>query len=119
MVAYPEEWMGNAESLKSLMGWTDTPITHFRNLAVFGEQLLLSIRWHLWGDEADSNVARDWVNYWKPEIQGYLQTVADRYDVRRHVLFGADVRSARWDDADARWHEQDGQVLQQSARGRP
>lgn len=72
MVAYPEEWMGNAESLKSLMGWTDTPITHFRNLAVFGEQLLLSIRWHLWGDEADSNVARDWANYWKPEIQGYL-----------------------------------------------
>src|SRR5688500_4092444 len=30
----------------------------------------------------------------QPEIQGYLQTVADRYGVRRHVLFGADVRSA-------------------------
>jgi cation diffusion facilitator CzcD-associated flavoprotein CzcO len=40
----------------------------------------------------------------QPEIQAYLQGVADRYDVRRHVLFGADVESARWDDADAHWH---------------
>src|SRR4051812_23770461 len=40
----------------------------------------------------------------QPEIQAYLQGVADRFDVRRHVLFGAEVQSARWDDTDARWH---------------
>src|SRR5215207_7332228 len=40
----------------------------------------------------------------QPEIQAYLHGVADRFDVRRHVLFGAEVESARWDDADARWH---------------
>jgi cation diffusion facilitator CzcD-associated flavoprotein CzcO len=40
----------------------------------------------------------------QPEIQAYLQGVAERYDVRRHVLFGAEVQSARWDDAEGRWH---------------
>ncbi len=39
----------------------------------------------------------------QPEIQAYLQGVADRFDVRRHVVFGADVTSARWDDAARRW----------------
>jgi cation diffusion facilitator CzcD-associated flavoprotein CzcO len=39
----------------------------------------------------------------QPEIQAYLQGVADRFDVRRHCVFGADVTSARWDDAAQRW----------------
>jgi cation diffusion facilitator CzcD-associated flavoprotein CzcO len=40
----------------------------------------------------------------QPEIQAYLQGVAERFDVRRHVLFGAEVQSARWDDVEGRWH---------------
>jgi cation diffusion facilitator CzcD-associated flavoprotein CzcO len=40
----------------------------------------------------------------QPEIQAYLEGIADRYDIRRHVVFGADVTAARWDDAAARWH---------------
>ncbi|MGY1619824.1 flavin-containing monooxygenase [Geodermatophilus sp. SYSU D00691] len=39
----------------------------------------------------------------QPEIQAYLQDVADRYGVRRHVVFGADVTAARWDDDSRRW----------------
>jgi cation diffusion facilitator CzcD-associated flavoprotein CzcO len=39
----------------------------------------------------------------QPEIQAYLQTTADRFDVRRHCVFGADVASARWDDGAQRW----------------
>jgi cation diffusion facilitator CzcD-associated flavoprotein CzcO len=39
----------------------------------------------------------------QPEIQAYLQATTDRYDVRRHCVFGADVTSARWDDAARRW----------------
>ncbi|MBC7977972.1 MAG: hypothetical protein H7138_23570 [Myxococcales bacterium] len=72
MVAYEEDWMANADALKTAMGWTDTSIVHFRNLAVYGEQLLLSIRWHAWSSESDASTARDWANYWRPEIQGYL-----------------------------------------------
>jgi cation diffusion facilitator CzcD-associated flavoprotein CzcO len=40
----------------------------------------------------------------QPEIQQYLQTTADRFGVRKHCVFGADVTSARWDDAARRWH---------------
>jgi hypothetical protein len=72
MVSYPEEWMANADALKSMMGWSDTSIIHFRNLAVFGEQLLLSIRWHAWSGESSAIAARDWASYFRPEIQGYL-----------------------------------------------
>ncbi|RZU31301.1 flavin-containing monooxygenase [Blastococcus saxobsidens] len=39
----------------------------------------------------------------QPEIQAYLRGVADRFDVRRHCVFGADVTAARWDDAAQRW----------------
>ena len=45
MVAYPEPWMDRVDAMKKLQGWTDTSVLHFRNLGVFGEQLLLSIRY--------------------------------------------------------------------------
>jgi cation diffusion facilitator CzcD-associated flavoprotein CzcO len=40
----------------------------------------------------------------QPEIQAYLQATADRYGVREHCVFGADVTAARWDDRAQRWH---------------
>jgi len=40
----------------------------------------------------------------QPEIQAYLQGVADRFGVREHCVFGADVAAARWDDGARRWH---------------
>lgn len=73
MVVYPEAWMGNAETLKMMLRWTDTSIVHFHNLAVFGEQLLMSIRWHAWSSENDAAVARSWANLHRPEIQGYIE----------------------------------------------
>ena len=51
MVAYPEPWMDRVDAMKKLQGWTDTSVLHFRNLGVFGEQLLLSIRCGHWSDE--------------------------------------------------------------------
>jgi len=39
----------------------------------------------------------------QPEIQAYLQRTADRFDVRRHCVFGAEVSSARWDENSRRW----------------
>ena len=50
MVVYPERWMAQVDTMKSLQGWTDTSIIHFGNLARFGEQLLLSIRFDDWND---------------------------------------------------------------------
>lgn len=39
----------------------------------------------------------------QPQILDYLKTVADKYDVRRHVRFHCEVNSASWSDADAAW----------------
>jgi cation diffusion facilitator CzcD-associated flavoprotein CzcO len=39
----------------------------------------------------------------QPEIQAYLQRIADRFGVRKQCLFGADVVSARWHDKARRW----------------
>lgn len=73
MVAYPEPWMDRVDAMKSLQGWTDTSVMHFHNLAVFGEQILLAIRYGAW---TDPNVQRDWAanwaRFWRPEIQGYI-----------------------------------------------
>jgi cation diffusion facilitator CzcD-associated flavoprotein CzcO len=37
------------------------------------------------------------------EIRAYLEDCADRFDVRRHIRFGADVTGAHWDEEAQRW----------------
>jgi hypothetical protein len=72
MVPYSERWMGQVDTMKKLQGWTDTTITHFRNLAVYGEQILLSIRYGDWSEINEQDFAKNWARYWRPEIQGYI-----------------------------------------------
>lgn len=72
MVDYPEPWMDRVETMKTLQGWTDTSIMHFRDLGVFGEQILLSIRFGAWPSVIESQNAANWARYWRPEIQGYV-----------------------------------------------
>jgi hypothetical protein len=72
MVAYAEPWMGPLEALNKLLGWSDVSVMHFRDLAVFGEQLLLGIRYGAWSRENNQAQAANWVRYWRPEIQGYI-----------------------------------------------
>jgi cation diffusion facilitator CzcD-associated flavoprotein CzcO len=39
----------------------------------------------------------------QPEILRYLNHVADRFDLRRDIVFGARVRAVHWDDARSIW----------------
>jgi hypothetical protein len=71
-VPYQEPWMGAVDDMKRLQGWTDTSATHFRELAVYGEQILLSIRYGDWIDVNDQEQARNWARSWRPEIQRYM-----------------------------------------------
>ncbi|MCU1349292.1 MAG: hypothetical protein JWO56_2322 [Acidobacteria bacterium] len=71
-VPYTEEWMGPVDAIKRLMGWNDTPVTHFHDLATTGERILLSIRYHAWNDATNEAEATGWATYWKPEIQRYI-----------------------------------------------
>jgi hypothetical protein len=72
MVPYKEAWMPQADTMKTLQGWSDVTITHFRDLGVYGEQILLSIRYGDWIDVSDEDSAKNWARYWRPEVQGYL-----------------------------------------------
>jgi hypothetical protein len=72
MVPYPEPWMDRVDVVKNLKGWTDTSVVHFRDLATFGEQIVLSVRYGGWSLIDDPNSAANWARYWRAEIQGYL-----------------------------------------------
>ncbi len=72
MVPYPEEWMDRVDNVKSMKGWTDVSVVYFRNLAVYGEQILLSIRYGAWSITNSPAQAANWARYWRPEIQAYI-----------------------------------------------
>jgi hypothetical protein len=72
MVGYPEPWMDRVDAMKRLQGWTDASVMEFNELAVFGEQILLSIRYGAWAEGHDPDIAANWARYWRAEIQGYI-----------------------------------------------
>jgi hypothetical protein len=71
MVAYPEPWMDRVEAMNRLQGGSDASVLHFRDLAEFGERLLLGIRFGAWTTTIEPQSAANWVRYWRSEIQGY------------------------------------------------
>lgn len=71
MVPYEEDWMDRVDTMKQIQGWSDTSITHARDMGVFGEQLLLGIRYGNWSVINDPQQSANWARYWRPEIQRY------------------------------------------------
>jgi len=72
MVPYQETWMGAVDDMRRLQGWGDVTITHFHELAKYGEQIILSVRYGDWININDQEHARNWARYWRPEIQRYI-----------------------------------------------
>ena len=40
---------------------------------------------------------------YQPEILGYLESVADDFDLRRHLMLNTQVRSMRWNSDRSHW----------------
>jgi hypothetical protein len=74
MVAYPEPWMDRVDSMKRVQDWTDVSVRHFRDLAVTGEPILLSIRFGNWSVTIDPNQAGNWARFWRQEVQWYVES---------------------------------------------
>ncbi|HRI59871.1 MAG TPA: hypothetical protein PK228_09110, partial [Saprospiraceae bacterium] len=73
MVAYPENWMGPLTTMNNLQGWTSISPVNFNTLAVYGELLLLAIRFGHWSDLGKTaDDAANWAREFRPEIQGYI-----------------------------------------------
>jgi hypothetical protein len=82
-VAFPEPWMSRIEVMRRLQGWGEVSIRHYRDLAVFGEPLLLSIRYGDWSDIIDPNRAGNWAKFWRQEVQWYIHAY--------HAVTGVDL----------------------------
>ena len=74
MVPYPERWMGQVDTMKRMYGAPATSINHFRDLATYGEQIVLSIRYGDWINVNDQEKARNWARAFKPELQSYMHS---------------------------------------------
>ena len=63
-----------------------------------------------------------WTHFFaeQAELQAYFQTVMDRHDIGRHVLWETEVTEASWDDASATWtvraRDRNGATTELSAR---
>jgi hypothetical protein len=72
MVPYREAWMDRVDSMKNLQGWVAPSVTSYNDLARFGEQLLLHIRWTNWTDINLPDYATIWALEHRPAIQKYI-----------------------------------------------
>jgi hypothetical protein len=72
MVAYPEEWMDRVDTMRQLQGWGGASIMHYWDLARFGEQILLSVRFGAWSSVSDPDSAANWARAWRAEVQSYI-----------------------------------------------
>lgn len=72
MVVYDEPWMGVVDTMKTLQGWPSTSISYYHDLAEFGEDLLLTIRWTPWTQINNRQLAANWANRYRDAIQRYI-----------------------------------------------
>lgn len=82
-VPYSELWMSSVDALRRAMGWGDTASSHFNDLAVTGEKIVLSVRYGNWSDRKSEDDAAGWATFWKPEIQRYIHAY--------HTVTGVDL----------------------------
>ncbi len=71
MVVYPEPWISAVEAMNRLQDWSDASVLHYRDLAVFGEQLLLSIRFGAWTTVTEPDQAANWARYHRAVVKAY------------------------------------------------
>jgi len=72
MVPYAEAWMPQVDTMKILQGWSDVTVTNFRDLAEFGERIVLSIRFGNWIAYVAEDHAKNWARFFRADIQAYL-----------------------------------------------
>jgi hypothetical protein len=74
MVPYDETWMDRVDTMKTLQGWPDTSISYYHDLAKYGEQIILGVRYGNWSRVIDRDSARNWADRWRDAIQRYLHS---------------------------------------------
>ncbi len=74
MVPYEEPWMDRVDSMKALQGWDNTSISFYRDLAVYGEKIILGIRYGNWTNITRRDHATNWADAFRDAIQRYIHS---------------------------------------------
>lgn len=88
MVPYEEPWMDRVDTMKTLQGWADASVTHFHDLALQGEKLLLSVRHGRWNESGlKREDAENWAVQWRNAIQRYVHAyrAVTGVDLSEHI----------------------------------
>lgn len=74
---HPEAWMQSVDKMKTLHNWTDVPVFYFNELAVTGEQLLLTVRHADWASQSSTSSipAANWARFHRGIVQRYLDAL--------------------------------------------
>jgi hypothetical protein len=83
MVPYDESWMDRVDTMKSLQGWPGASISYFHDLATYGEEIVLSIRWISWSQINNRDIAREWALIFRDAVQRYIHCY--------HAVTGVDL----------------------------
>jgi hypothetical protein len=94
MTPYVEKWMAPVDAMRRLQGWGEDSVATYRDLAVLGERILLSIRYGEWNDDNITEVdVRNWALSYKEDIQLYCHayrsvtgvdlTIVDKLDTKQ------------------------------------
>ena len=100
MMPYEEPWMDRVDTMKTLHGWSDTSITHFFELAVQGEQILLPVRRGRWNEstrkrEDAANGALKWPNSIQRYIYSYATVTGKDLTTQVHATMPSDLIARR------------------------
>jgi CarboxypepD_reg-like domain len=93
MVPYDEVWMDKVDTMKTLQGWPETSISYYHELAVHGEQIVLSVRYGNWSQINDRDFARNWADFWRDSIQRYIHSY--------HSVTGVDLGTDSFEQSTA------------------
>lgn len=72
MVPNDPAWLDIVDTMKALQGWNRASTLYFYDLATFGEQIILSIRWIAWIKVNSREVARAWALEFRDAIERYI-----------------------------------------------
>lgn len=73
MVPYAETWMDRVDSMRSIQGWAGPGVMYYYELALHGEQILLSIRYGNWSDVTlTGENAANWAKEFRNSVQRYV-----------------------------------------------
>src|SRR5258708_11680896 len=107
MLVLPQPWMDRVETMRSIQGWGNTSIINYYELAICGEQILISIRYGNWNDvNLTSDNAGNWARAFRDRIQRYIHAY--------RVVTGVDISEEAIDSkAKAQRYVQPSLLIQQ------